>query len=160
VDEALPATFVYTLDISVDEMRTSPGIREAAEVAGTYLRVKLLVDDRPVDFKTPKPVKSVENVPRIGLHQAGQRRRVQGSSAQEERTKIRVAGFFEAFHVREMNCTHTLRTPQLLQVSRTAGSDQLPFTWKGRQNPRAIETMKCLNKEDKEDCLHVRQPSK
>ncbi len=39
VDDLLPFTLVYALEMSVEEMRTAPGIREAAEVAGTYLRV-------------------------------------------------------------------------------------------------------------------------
>ncbi len=39
VDDALPVSFVYAFEMSVEEMRTAPGIREAAEVAGTYLRV-------------------------------------------------------------------------------------------------------------------------
>ncbi len=38
-NELLPYTLVYALEMSVEEMRTAPGIREAAEVAGTYLRV-------------------------------------------------------------------------------------------------------------------------
>ena len=41
VDDVLPMTFVYALEMSVEEMRTAPGIREAAEVAGTYLRVAI-----------------------------------------------------------------------------------------------------------------------
>jgi len=39
VDELLPFTLVYALEMSAEELRTAPGIREAAEVAGTYLRV-------------------------------------------------------------------------------------------------------------------------
>ena len=38
-NELLPYTMVYAMEMSVEEMRTAPGIREAAEVAGTYLRV-------------------------------------------------------------------------------------------------------------------------
>lgn len=38
-NELLPYTLVYAMEMSVEEMRTAPGIREAAEVAGTYLRV-------------------------------------------------------------------------------------------------------------------------
>lgn len=39
VDDVLPFTLVFAMEMSIDEMRTAPGIREAAEVAGTYLRV-------------------------------------------------------------------------------------------------------------------------
>ncbi|MCF7913814.1 MAG: hypothetical protein K9L66_01460 [Spirochaetaceae bacterium] len=39
VEELLPFTLVYALEMSTEELRTAPGIREAAEVAGTYLRV-------------------------------------------------------------------------------------------------------------------------
>jgi len=39
VDDLLPHTFIYAFEMSVSEMRTAPGIREAAEVATTYLKV-------------------------------------------------------------------------------------------------------------------------
>lgn len=38
-NDLLPYTLVYAMEMSVEEMRTAPGIREAVEVAGTYLRV-------------------------------------------------------------------------------------------------------------------------
>jgi len=38
VDDLLPNTFIFAMEMSVSEMRTAPGIREAAEVATTYLR--------------------------------------------------------------------------------------------------------------------------
>jgi ferredoxin len=38
-NDLLPFTVVYAMEMSVEEMRTAPGIREAAEVASTYLRV-------------------------------------------------------------------------------------------------------------------------
>jgi len=41
VDAPLPHTFIYAFEMTVEEMRTAPGIREAAEVATTYLKVAI-----------------------------------------------------------------------------------------------------------------------
>lgn len=41
VDDFLPHTFIFALQMSADEIRTAPGIREAAEVATTYMRVAM-----------------------------------------------------------------------------------------------------------------------
>jgi len=39
VDDYLPRTLIFAFEMSVEEMRHAPGIREAAEVAGTYLKI-------------------------------------------------------------------------------------------------------------------------